>query len=81
LVCYYTISDYSKKGIGRAILKHLVSEEKHLSAWVIDNDRYIKSNGQPYLSPLSFYLKLGCEVSKKEASKSGDLSVVRINVE
>lgn len=70
-----------KKGIGRAILKHLVSEEKHLSAWVIDNDRYIKSNGQPYLSPLSFYLKLGCEVSKKEASKSGDLSVVRINVE
>lgn len=68
-----------KKGIGRAMLKVLMTKEKSLNAWVIDHDRYMKSNGQPYLSPLPFYVKLGCEVSKKEASKSGNLSVVRIN--
>ena len=70
-----------KKGIGRAMLKFLMTKEKSLNAWVIDHDRYMKSNGQPYLSPLPFYAKLGCEVSKKEASKSGNLSVVRINFE
>lgn len=70
-----------KKGIGRAMLKVLMTKEKSLNAWVIDHDRYMKSNGQPYLSPLPFYLKLGCEVSEKEASKSGNLSVVRINFE
>ncbi|WP_311561311.1 N-acetyltransferase [Prevotella bivia] len=70
-----------KKGIGRAMLKFLITKEKPLNAWVIDQDRYMKSNGQPYLSPLSFYLKLGCEVSKEEVSKSGNFSVVRIKFE
>ena len=68
-----------KKGIGRIILKYLISKEKHLSAWVIDNDRYVKSNGQPYLSPLLFYTKLGCRISKKDTSTSGELSVVKID--
>lgn len=68
-----------KKGIGRIILKYFISKEKHLSAWVIDNDRYVKSNGQPYLSPLLFYTKLGCRISKKDTSASGELSVVKID--
>lgn len=68
-----------KKGIGRIILKYLISKEKHLRAWVIDNDRYVKSNGQPYIPPLSFYTKLGCNISKKDTSTSGELSVVKID--
>ena len=72
-------STIQKKGIGRIMLKYLISKEKHLRAWVIDNDRYVKSNGQPYISPLSFYTKLGYKISKKDTSTSGELSVIKID--
>lgn len=45
------------RGIGSSILHHIQKKYDQLNGWVIDHNNDIKSNGDNYISPLSFYLK------------------------
>lgn len=45
------------KGIGSSLLHHIQKKYDQLNGWVIDHNNDIKSNGDNYISPLSFYLK------------------------
>ncbi|MGD1843092.1 MAG: GNAT family N-acetyltransferase [Thermonemataceae bacterium] len=58
-------SNNQHSGIGTHLMDKIKENEKKLSGWVIDNDQYIKANGEPYLSPLKFYKKTGFEVTSE----------------
>lgn len=47
------------QGQGTFLLDRLKEGEEQLNGWVVDHDRDVKSNGEPYRSPLLFYLKNG----------------------
>ena len=46
-----------KRGLGTKLLELLKEKENILNGWVIDHANYIKQNGEPYPSPLEFYIK------------------------
>ena len=50
-------SSYQKQGLGGKLLSAAKADYKELNGWVVDQDNYLKENGEPYHSPLSFYLK------------------------
>jgi GNAT superfamily N-acetyltransferase len=50
-------SAHQGKGIGSALLNQAKLDRTVLNGWVIDHENERKHNGDPYLSPLSFYLK------------------------
>ncbi|MBK7682216.1 MAG: GNAT family N-acetyltransferase [Bacteroidetes bacterium] len=47
------------KGYGSILLEELTENKEMISAWVVDHDQDLKSDGSPYVSPLQFYLKNG----------------------
>ncbi len=52
-------SSIHQKGYGTLMLNEAKKLETSLYGWVMDHDRDLKSNGEPYKSPLGFYLKNG----------------------
>lgn len=50
------------KGYGSILLEELTENVDTISAWVVDHDLDVKSDGTPYRSPLQFYLKNGFAV-------------------
>lgn len=66
------------KGLGRRMLDKLKQEEKVLNGWVIDHNNDMKSNGQPYPSPLKFYEKCGFETLSKVRLELDKISAVKI---
>lgn len=46
-----------QSGIGTKILNRLKTFSTELNGWVIDHQNDTKANGEPYRSPLAFYLK------------------------
>ena len=44
------------KGLGHVLLNLIKEKENRLNGWVIDHPNDRKQNGQPYLSPLTFYI-------------------------
>jgi len=49
-----------------------------LNGWVVDGERYIKSNGEKYLSPLEFYKKNDFEILVGERLETEKISAVKI---
>ena len=48
-----------QKGYGTIMLNEIKQHETNLYGWVMDHNRDVKINGQPYNTPLGFYLKNG----------------------
>jgi GNAT superfamily N-acetyltransferase len=71
-------SSIQRQGIGTRLLDQLKADEKALSGWVVDHDRYLKTNGDTYLSPLNFYLKNGFGVNRQLRLESPQLSAALV---
>ncbi|MBK7426571.1 MAG: hypothetical protein IPI60_05840 [Saprospiraceae bacterium] len=71
-------SGTQKKGHGTLLLNTLKSEEPSLCGWVTDHERYVKSDGSPYPSPLGFYIKNGFKVLSDIRFENEKLSAVKI---
>lgn len=50
------------KGIGELLITQLKAENEEFCGWVIDHNNDLKANGEPYQTPMLFYLKHGFEV-------------------
>ena len=71
-------SELHGKGFGSKLLNEGKKEASKLSGWVIDHTNYLKSNGDPYPSPLAFYLKNGFEVLPDIRPKDGKISGLKV---
>ncbi|MGB3077513.1 MAG: GNAT family N-acetyltransferase [Saprospiraceae bacterium] len=69
---------YHGIGLGRMMLDHMKENELRLNGWVIDHDHEIKQNGEPYESPLAFYVKNGFEVFSDIRFENEKMSAVKI---
>jgi GNAT superfamily N-acetyltransferase len=67
------------KGNGAAMLQELKAKGERLAGWVSDHERYVKSDGSPYPSPLAFYLRNGFIVRPHVRLEIEKLSAVRID--
>ena len=67
-----------KNKLGTRLLGELKKKEIALSGWVTDHDRYSRLNGEPYHSPISFYLKNGFSISSHNRLETSKLSAVKI---
>jgi GNAT superfamily N-acetyltransferase len=54
--------EFQKLGFGKALLNRLKQDHSEFYGWVIDHNNDLKSNGEYYISPLSFYLNKGFEL-------------------
>lgn len=70
-------SDIQAMGYGRLLLSELKKSNTVLNGWVVDQDRYKKSDDTIYQSPLPFYLKNGFELL---ASESIDQKISAVKV-
>ena len=64
--------------IGTSMLDVLKRHNEELNGWVIDHDTELKLNGEPYRSPLAFYLKNNFEVLASERLETPAISAVKI---
>lgn len=71
-------SNYQGKGYGTQLINEAKKKEIYLNGWVVDHNNDIKSNGKPYQSPLSFYLKNDFEVLKEIRLETDKISAVKI---
>jgi GNAT superfamily N-acetyltransferase len=71
-------SSQQGKGIGKKLIERVKEEEEHLCGWVVDHEDYQKSDGGPYISPITFYEKMGFDIITEERYKGDRLSAVKI---
>jgi GNAT superfamily N-acetyltransferase len=71
-------SSMQRKGYGTQLLDRLKQKETRLYGWVIDNNNYLKSNKEHYLSPIDFYLKNGFTAINDSRLETPKISAVRI---
>ena len=69
---------YQGQGWGKLLIQQLIQDLDHFFGWVIDRDGDLKSNGQPYQSPLGFYQKLGFQVLEDQRLDTEMLQAVKI---
>lgn len=69
---------YQKVGFGTMLLNLLKEKEHKLAGWVIDHPYDVKKNGDPYESPLKFYIKNGFEVCPDIRYKDEKIAAVKI---
>lgn len=66
------------KGYGRMLLDSLKESLDEFYGWVIDHNRDVKANGEPYSTPLPFYLKNGFQLLTGQRIESELISAVKI---
>ena len=66
------------KGIGSNLLDLAKEKRTKLNGWVIDHKREVKANGEPYISPLEFYIKNGFTTITDNRLENEKLSVVKV---
>ena len=66
------------KGYGTQLLNVAKAIEPELNGWATAHNRYTKSNGEPYLSPLNFYRKNGFTILENVRFTSEKLFAVKI---
>jgi GNAT superfamily N-acetyltransferase len=71
-------SMHQNKGLGRLLLNEAKKEVQSLNGWVADHNKVFKLNGEPYPSPLAFYLKNGFKVLDDIRLKTEKISAVKI---
>jgi len=67
------------QGYGTELLNLAKQKHEHLLGWVIDHDLAIKANGEPYRSPLQFYVKNGFKVKSNARLELEKISAVQIS--
>lgn len=73
------ISDsFQKRGYGKIFLDKIKSRCTELYGWVIDHNNDLKENGEPYMSPLQFYIKNDFIVLPDERLELDNISAVKI---
>ncbi len=71
-------SDVQGQRLGSQLLSRAKLKHDTLNGWVIDHDNYKKSNGQPYRSPVAFYLKNEFEQLNLTRLETPKLSAVKM---
>lgn len=71
-------SEHKGKGIGKLLIDKLKSESTELYGWVIDHNNDKKMNGENYLSPLPFYVKLDFKILQDIRIDNDMLKAVKI---
>ena len=66
------------KGLGKRLIDSLKEDYNEFYGWVIDHNNDQKTNGEFYLSPLTFYVKLGFEVLEDIRINNEMLKAVKI---
>jgi len=66
-------------GYGRRIIDEFRKDHSTFYGWVIDHDNDVKSNGEKYISPMPFYLKLGFKVLRDQRIDTEIISAVKIS--
>ena len=66
-------------GLGRKILNRLKTFSTELNGWVIDHEKDTKANGEPYRSPLAFYMKNDFSLLPETRLELDKISAVKIN--
>lgn len=64
-------------GLGEKLISSLQEKNDELNGWVVDHNRYRRSNGESFISPLRFYLKnmFRLQIDRMETSH---LSLVKV---
>ena len=71
-------SSHQGRGIGVKLLNEIKSCESNLNGWVIDHDKYLKFNGDKYVSPLNFYLKNNFKLKEEIRLELETISAINI---
>ncbi len=71
-------SKHQGKGYGKMLINSLKQKHNKLNGWVIDHNNDLKVNGDPYRSPMQFYLKNGFKVIPEERIEADIISAVKI---
>jgi hypothetical protein len=66
------------QGKGTLLLNQIKEKVQKLCGWVVNHNRYIKQNGEPYRSPLKFYEKNGFTIDPQTRLETEKLSAVKI---
>lgn len=69
---------YQRIGLGRTLLQLMKEKENELNGWVIDHDLYVRQNGEPYESPLSFYVQNGFVPDSERRYEDDKISAIQI---
>ena len=69
---------HQRKGLGHLLLNLIKEKETHLSGWVIDHPNDVKENGDPYVSPLPFYIHHGFVAIPQTRLEDEKISAVKI---
>ncbi len=72
-------SEHQGKGLGKMLLDEAKKIEDSLNGWVLDHNRDKKVDGDPYYSPLSFYLKNEFDVYPDTRYEQNGVSALKIN--
>ena len=72
-------SELHQIGLGRKILNRLKTFSTELNGWVIDHEKDTKANGEPYRSPLAFYMKNDFNLLPETRLELDKISAVKIN--
>jgi GNAT superfamily N-acetyltransferase len=70
--------EHQRKGLGHLLLNLIKEKETHLSGWVIDHPNDVKENGDPYVSPLPFYIHHGFIALPQTRLENEKISAVKI---
>ena len=71
-------TNYKGKKLGNLLIEKLKSKNLILNGWVIDHENNSKQNGEAYITPLPFYIKLGFEVLANIRIETEIISAVKI---
>ena len=71
-------STYQGQGLGSMLLEEMKANESSLNGWVIDHHHDIKQNGDPYLSPLAFYIRNGFTPIPEIRFENEKISAIKI---
>jgi GNAT superfamily N-acetyltransferase len=66
------------QGYGSTLLRLAKENQPELNGWVIDDNKYLKANGELYKSPLAFYIKNGFQVLKENRLELETFSAIKI---
>ena len=67
------------RGLGRRLLEIGKKTQKELCGWVINEEKYLKSDGSLYKSPLGFYQKNGFGIDDRVALETEKFKAIKIS--
>lgn len=70
---------YQGRGLGHLLINLIKEKETQLNGWVIDHGLDLKQNGEPYRSPLPFYLQHGFVPNPSIRLEDEKISAIKIH--